>query len=227
MPSPTTTSRSSTRSRARGLDGEVSIKLTQLGYDLDVEAAFRHFDRLAAHAAEVGTWPGSTWRAAPTSRARSPSTNVLRAARDNVGLCLQAYLLRTPADVQRLLPLAPGDPPGQGRLRRAGRGRLSLAARGRRRVPGPRHDARPGGPRRRGPPRGRDARRRAHRADRPAWRRDRARARQDRGRDALRDPGRPAAPAGRARVRRSLTSSPTASTGIRGTCAGSPSGRRT
>src|SRR5207247_9538424 len=30
-----------------------------------------------------------------------------RAERDNVGLCLQAYLRRTPADLERLLPLAP------------------------------------------------------------------------------------------------------------------------
>ncbi len=30
-----------------------------------------------------------------------------RAAHENVGLCLQAYLHRTPADVQRLLPIRP------------------------------------------------------------------------------------------------------------------------
>ena len=41
---------------ARGLDGEISIKLTQLGYDLDVEAAYGHFDAIARRAAEVGTW---------------------------------------------------------------------------------------------------------------------------------------------------------------------------
>ena len=39
-----------------GLDGEISIKLTQLGYDLDVETAYGHFDRIARRAAEVGTW---------------------------------------------------------------------------------------------------------------------------------------------------------------------------
>ena len=40
-------------------------------------------------------------------------------ARPNTGICLQAYLRRTAKDVERLLPLGPGDPAGEGRLRRA------------------------------------------------------------------------------------------------------------
>ena len=44
----------------------------------------------------------------------------LRAAQPQTGICLQAYLRRTAADIERLLPARPGDPPGQGRLRRAG-----------------------------------------------------------------------------------------------------------
>src|SRR6185503_20124889 len=40
--------------RARELDGEVSVKLTQLGYDIDVERALAHTRRLADKAAEGG-----------------------------------------------------------------------------------------------------------------------------------------------------------------------------
>ena len=41
--------------RARGLDGEVSVKLTQLGYDIDVERTMAHTQRLAARAGESGS----------------------------------------------------------------------------------------------------------------------------------------------------------------------------
>src|SRR5829696_1617362 len=38
----------------RGLDAEVSVKVTQLGFDLDVERTFAHAERLTARAAELG-----------------------------------------------------------------------------------------------------------------------------------------------------------------------------
>ena len=212
---------------ARGLAGEVSIKLTQLGYDLDVDAAFRHFDRIAGHAAEVGTWAWIDMEGSAYVEGTIAFYERVRATHDNVGLCLQSYLLRTPADVQRLLPLRPAIRLVKGAYDEP----AAIAYRSRRDVDAAflatRHDARPGGPRRRRPPRGRDARRRAHRADRPPRRRDRARAGPDRGRDALRDPGRPAAPARAGSATTSAASSPTASTGTRGTCAASPSVRRT
>ncbi|HET7180593.1 MAG TPA: hypothetical protein VFI15_00005, partial [Candidatus Limnocylindrales bacterium] len=40
--------------RARDLDAEVSVKLTQLGFDLDVERTLEHAGRLAARSAEMG-----------------------------------------------------------------------------------------------------------------------------------------------------------------------------
>src|SRR3972149_1406171 len=46
--------------KERGLDGEVSVKLTQLGLDMDVEATYAQCVRLAARAAEAGGrgWSG-------------------------------------------------------------------------------------------------------------------------------------------------------------------------
>ena len=92
---------------ARGLAGEVSIKLTQLGYDLDVEAAFRHFDRIAAHAAEVGTSAWIDMEGSAYVEATISLYERLRAVQPRTGICLQAYLRRTAADMERLRPLDP------------------------------------------------------------------------------------------------------------------------
>src|SRR5258708_24598900 len=40
--------------QARDLDGEVSVKLTQLGFDMDVERTLAHTPKLAARPAETG-----------------------------------------------------------------------------------------------------------------------------------------------------------------------------
>jgi proline dehydrogenase len=94
-------------SATRGLDGEISLKLTQLGLDLDPEAAFGHFDALAAHAAEKGSWAWIDMEGSAYTEQTVAFYERARAGHENVGLCLQAYLRRTPADVARLLPLRP------------------------------------------------------------------------------------------------------------------------
>ncbi len=92
---------------ARGLDGEISVKPTQLGLDLDRDASLRHLASLAEHAARAGglLWldmEGSAYTEATLDLYRS-----LKEAHDNIGICLQAYLRRTPADVHALIPLKP------------------------------------------------------------------------------------------------------------------------
>ena len=92
---------------ARGMDAEISVKPTQLGLDLDREAALRHLAGLAEHAARTDDllWldmEGSAYTDATLDLYRS-----LKQAHPNVGICLQAYLRRTPADVHALLPLRP------------------------------------------------------------------------------------------------------------------------
>jgi proline dehydrogenase len=92
---------------ARGLDAEISVKPTQLGLDLDRDAALQHLGGLADHAAQQGRllWldmEGSAYTDATLELYRS-----LKEAHPNIGICLQAYLRRTPADVHALLPLKP------------------------------------------------------------------------------------------------------------------------
>ena len=93
--------------RARGMDAEVSLKLTQIGLDLDLEATYGHLVSLAEHAAERG---GSVWIDMESSAYVERSLELyhrLKADHPNAGICLQAYLRRTPADVTALLPLRP------------------------------------------------------------------------------------------------------------------------
>jgi proline dehydrogenase len=93
--------------RARDLDGEVSVKLTQLGYDLDVERTLAHCVRLAAKAAETGKTLWVDMEGSAYAEGTIAFYERLKATSPNTGLCLQAYLRRTAADIQRLLPLDP------------------------------------------------------------------------------------------------------------------------
>ena len=93
--------------RARDLDGEISVKLTQLGYDIDVERTLGHAKRLAELAAETGKTLWIDMEGSSYAEGTIAFYERLKATHPNTGLCLQAYLRRTAADVQRLLPLDP------------------------------------------------------------------------------------------------------------------------
>jgi proline dehydrogenase len=86
---------------------ELSVKPTQLGLDIDAEVCFRHLDALAARAADAGTWLWLDMEGSAYVDATLGLYERLRAAHPNVGICLQAYLKRTPADLRRILPLVP------------------------------------------------------------------------------------------------------------------------
>ena len=92
---------------ARGMDAEISVKPTQLGLDLDREAAERLLAGLADHAAQR---QGLLWLDMEGSAHTDGTLELYRSlkqTRPNIGICLQAYLRRTPADVHELLPLKP------------------------------------------------------------------------------------------------------------------------
>ena len=92
---------------AHGYRGEVSVKPTQLGLDLDEDRTLLHLTRLATKAAETGSY---LWIDMEGSDYVEPTIRLyerLRAVQPRTGICLQAYLKRTPADVERLRPLDP------------------------------------------------------------------------------------------------------------------------
>jgi proline dehydrogenase len=86
---------------------ELSVKPTQLGLDIDEEACFRHLDGLAARADVTGTWLWVDMESSAYVDRTLALYERLKARHRNVGICLQAYLRRTPADLRRLLPLQP------------------------------------------------------------------------------------------------------------------------
>jgi proline dehydrogenase len=92
---------------ARGYRGEVSVKPTQLGLDLDEDRTLAHMVRLAEHAAATGSYLWIDMEGSAYVEATVRLYERLRAIQPRTGLCVQAYLRRTAADLERLRPLDP------------------------------------------------------------------------------------------------------------------------
>lgn len=89
-----------------GLQAYVSVKPTHLGLALSEELALELYDRLSARCAELGLFVRVEMEDSPTTDATLRVYGELARRRDNVGIVLQARLLRTPADVAALPPRA-------------------------------------------------------------------------------------------------------------------------
>jgi proline dehydrogenase len=88
-----------------GLDAQVSVKPTQLGFDFDRGLCEQNLDRLIARADERNNM---IWIDMESSPYVDPTLDLFRRARARsarVGVALQAYLYRTAADLESLLPL--------------------------------------------------------------------------------------------------------------------------
>ncbi len=92
---------------AAGIDGEISVKPTQLGLDHDPEVCLAHLVRIAEHAAVVGSYLWIDMEGSAYVEATISIFERLRAAQPRTGICLQAYLRRTADDMERLRPLDP------------------------------------------------------------------------------------------------------------------------
>ena len=90
-----------------GLDGEISVKPTQLGLDLDPDRTAVYIERLAGHAAAFDKTVWIDMEGSAYTEKTVALYERVKAGHSNTGLCLQAYLRRTGADIQRLLPLEP------------------------------------------------------------------------------------------------------------------------
>ena len=91
-----------------GLRPDVSPKLTQLGLDHDPDTTFRLASGLARQTHAAG---GRFWMDMEDSSYVDATLDLyqrLLVVQPGIGVCLQAYLHRTPADVERLLPLGAG-----------------------------------------------------------------------------------------------------------------------
>ena len=88
-----------------GLDAHVSVKPTQLGLDLDRALCERNLDRLMERAAERNNF---LWIDMESSPYVDPTLALFRRTRaksNRIGIAIQAYLRRTPNDIESLVPL--------------------------------------------------------------------------------------------------------------------------
>ncbi|HSA57886.1 MAG TPA: proline dehydrogenase family protein [Gemmatimonadaceae bacterium] len=93
--------------RREGLPSVISVKPTQLGLDHSYEACREHLERLAQKAVETGS---QLWIDMEDSSYVDRTLSLYRHVRSRyepVGLAIQAYLRRTPQDIESLLDLRP------------------------------------------------------------------------------------------------------------------------
>lgn len=93
------------RIHAEGLDANISIKPTQLGLAIDVDLAREAIVRLGQRADEIGTTVTIDME---DSRYTEGTVRLFEEGQEvcgNLGIALQSYLYRTPADLERLIPL--------------------------------------------------------------------------------------------------------------------------
>jgi len=96
------------RIRERELEANLAVKLTHLGLLIDEELAYENVSALVDHAAERGNFVRIDMEHSSVVDATLGIYRRLReSGRENVGCVLQAYLYRTPNDLEALLPLAP------------------------------------------------------------------------------------------------------------------------
>jgi proline dehydrogenase len=94
------------RIREKNLQAEISVKLTQLGFDLSPELCFEHLNAIMERAQKDSI----VWVDMEASNYVDATLDLYRralTAHPNIGICLQAYLHRTKDDLAKLLGLRP------------------------------------------------------------------------------------------------------------------------
>lgn len=93
------------RIAAAKLDANISIKPTQLGLAIDESLASKAVIRLGERAAETGTTVTIDMEDSRYTEATVRLFEEGQAATGNFGVAIQAYMRRTPADLDRIIPL--------------------------------------------------------------------------------------------------------------------------
>jgi proline dehydrogenase len=93
------------RIATESLDANISVKLTQLGLSIDESLAIESIGHLADRAEEVATTVTIDMEDSRYTDATVRIYEKVQADRGNLGLALQAYMRRTPDDLQRLVGL--------------------------------------------------------------------------------------------------------------------------
>jgi proline dehydrogenase len=90
------------RIQDEGLDANISVKLTALGLDIGADLVAEEAAKVAARGKEVGAMVGVDMESRVYVERTLELVEALQRSYDDVGVCLQAYLHRTPEDLARL-----------------------------------------------------------------------------------------------------------------------------
>jgi proline dehydrogenase len=91
--------------QAAGLDAQVSVKPTQLGFDQDIERCHNFLVTILDRAVAAGNFLWLDMESSPYVEGTLTLYKRLRTRSPKVGVALQAYLYRTAKDVEDLIPL--------------------------------------------------------------------------------------------------------------------------
>jgi proline dehydrogenase len=91
--------------KASGIDAEISIKPTQLGYDQNPDLCYDYCIRLLQQIEATGNFFWLDMESSPYVDGTIALFKRLRARSDRVGIAIQAYLFRTEKDIEELVPL--------------------------------------------------------------------------------------------------------------------------
>jgi proline dehydrogenase len=85
-----------------GVDSNVSLKLTQMGLDIDTDYCLQNVEKIVARAKELANFVRIDMEGTPHTQRTLDIFHRLRQKYDNVGIVVQAYLFRTEKDVRDL-----------------------------------------------------------------------------------------------------------------------------
>jgi proline dehydrogenase len=91
--------------RDAGLNAQVAVKPSHLGLDIDASLAREHLHQLVSRAEATGNFLWLDMESSPYVDRTLDLFRELRARTSRIGVALQAYLHRTAADIESLLPL--------------------------------------------------------------------------------------------------------------------------
>jgi proline dehydrogenase len=83
-------------------DSHVSLKLTQMGLDIDTEYCLQNVEKIVVRAKEHGNFVRIDMEGTPHTQRTLDIFCRLRQKYDNVGIVVQAYLFRTEKDIKDL-----------------------------------------------------------------------------------------------------------------------------
>ncbi|MEO6222045.1 MAG: proline dehydrogenase family protein [Vicinamibacterales bacterium] len=91
--------------KAAGIDSQISVKPTQLGYDQNPEVCVKHCMRLIDRCEQTNTFFWLDMESSPYVDGTITLFKRLRQRTPNIGIAIQAYLFRTEKDVEELVAL--------------------------------------------------------------------------------------------------------------------------